>query len=410
MVRLLAVLGLRGLLVLAGWLAMPAWAQNFAWEVQGLPASSLGRYVQVLREYGTPWTVAQALERFAQVNPPPPRDEVLSFGVGAAPVWLLLPLHNADPNSVRMHLLLGTTWLDRAEAYVVRAGQVRSQWLLGDELPYAYGVVPGFGFEWELEVPPQRSALLVRVQSLDPLVLPLQLLDASEMASQRERVQYGYELLFGALFALLLYNITLFAVARHHLHLRYALYVGTMLLLCIAYTGRGLASWWPDSPGFQRYVILGTMVLFNGAGLNFASHFLQLAQHGPRLARLLRVGQWLALGGMALWVLLDRHVLAVWWAFAVSLVSIALMFGIGAWAAWTRQPSGRLFFAAVAVSMAGAALAWLAVTGTVGFSMDSLHAMELGFLVDAALLAIALGQRIVTERNAPGAAQQAGTL
>lgn len=402
MVRLLVVFLVRCLLVLA---AGSAQAQNFAWDVQGLPPSSLGRYVQVLREYGPPWSVEQAQERFAQTNPPPLRDEVLSFGMGAAPVWVLLPLHNADPNSLRRHLLLGTTWLDSADAYVVQAGKVRSHWHLGDEVPYAYGVVPGFGFEWELEVPTQRSSLLVRVQSLDPLVLPIQLLDAVALASQRDQVQYGYELLFGTLFALVLYNLTLFAVARHHLHLRYALYVGTMLLLCIAYTGKGLASWWPDSPGFQRYIILCAMVLFNGVGLNFATHFLHLPQHLPRVARLLRWGQWAVLGAMALWVLLDRHALAVWWAFSVFLVSTVLLFGLGGWAAWTRQHSGRLFFAAVSVSMAGATLAWLSVTGTVGFSMASLHAMELGFLVDAALLAIALGRRIVSERTAPGAVQ-----
>jgi hypothetical protein len=397
MLRLIASLLLRCLLVLAAW---PVQAQNFAWDAQALPSSSLGRYVQVLREYGTPWTVAQALERFAQTNPPPLRDEVLSFGIGAAPVWLLLPLHNDDPNSLRMHLLLGTTWMDSADAYVVRAGKVRSHLHLGDEVPYAYGVVPGFGFEWELELPPQRSALLVRVQSLDPLVLPLQLLDAAALASEREGVQYGYELLFGALFALVLYNLALFMVARNPLYVRYALYVSTMLLLCIAYTGKGLASWWPQSPGFQRYVILCAMVLFNLVGLNFAVHFLHLRQHLPRLGRLLRWSQWGVLGGLVLWLALDRHLAAVWWAFSVFLAATVVLFGVGAWAAWTRQPSGRLFFAAVSTSMAGAAIAWLAVTGVVGFSMRSLHLMEVGFLVDAALLAIALGQRILAEKNA----------
>ena len=394
--RLFAAFLVRCLLVLA---AACAHAQNFAWDVQGLPTGSLGRYVQVLREYGPPWSVEQAQERFVQANPPPLRDEVLSFGIGAAPVWILLPLHNEDLVSQRMRLLLGTTWMDSADVYVVKAGKVRSHWHLGDEAPYAYGVVPGFGFEWELEVPTQRSLLLVRVQSLDPLVLPIQLLDAVALASQRDIVQSGYELLFGALFALVLYNLALFAVARHHLHLRYALYVGTMLLLCIAYTGHGLASWWPDSPGFQRYVILCGMVFFNAVGLSFAMHFLHLPRQRPRVTRLLRWGQWIALGGMAGCALLDRHAWAVWWAFSVFLVSTMLLFGLGVWAAWSRQPSGRLFFAAVSVSMAGATLAWLSVTGTVGFSMASLHAMEAGFLVDAGLLAIALGQRIVAERK-----------
>lgn len=397
MLRLIVSLLLPCLLALAAW---PVQAQNFAWDAQALPSSSLGRYVQVLREYGAPWSVEQALERFAQANPPPPRDEVLSFGIGAAPVWLLLPLHNDDPGSLHLHLLLGTSWMDSADVYVVHRGKVRSHLHLGDEVPYVYGVVPGFGFEWELELPPQRSNLLVRVQSLDPLVLPLQLLDGADLASEREGVQYSYELLFGALFALVLYNLTLFLVSRNPLYARYALYVGAMLMLCVAYTGKGLASWWPQSPGFQRYVILCAMLLFNVIGINFAVHFLQLRKQLPRLGHLLRWSKWGVLGGMALWVLLDRHLLAVWWAFSVFLASTVVLFGLGAWAAWSRQPSGRLFFAAVSTSMAGATVAWLAVTGVFAFSMRSLHLMEAGFLVDAVLLAVALGQRIVSDKVA----------
>lgn len=388
-----------GLLVWGCGRALPATAQGFAWDVQGLPTTSLGQQVQVLREYGARWTVQEAQERFAELNPPPLRAEVLSFGIGAPPVWLRLPLHNAEPDALRMHLLMGTTWMDRADIYLLRGHKVHQQFHLGDESAVAYGVVPGFGFGWALDLPPQHSTLLVRVQSLDPLVLPLHLLDAGGLAEQRDTVQYGYELMFGALFALMLYNLALFAVARNHLHARYALYIASMLLMCVAYTGKGLAQWWPQSPGFQRYVILCTMVLFNMAGIHFAVHFLRLYRLFPLLGRWLRGAMLATVGATLGLVLLDLHLAAVWWAFGVFLVCTLLLFFMGVWALWTRQPYGRLFFLAVTTSMAGAMSTWLAVVGFIPYFPATFHAMEAGFLVDAVLLAYALGLRVIAERS-----------
>ena len=389
------------LLVWGGCRGLPAAAQGFAWDAQSLPTTSLGQQVQMLREYGGRWTLEEAQQRFAQTNPPAPLREVLSFGIGAAPVWLRLPLHNTERESLRMHLLLGTIWLDRADIYLLRGGKLLQEFHLGDESAYAYGVVPGFGFGWAVDLPPQHSTLLVRVQSLDPLVLPLYLLDAGALAEQRDIVQYGYELMFGALFALMLYNLALFAVARNHLHARYALYIASMLLMCIAYTGKGLDLWWPQSPGFQRYVILCTMVLFNMAGLHFAVYFLRLHQIFPVLGRWLGYAKLATMGVTLVLAVLDRHLPAVWWAFGVFLVCTLLLFAMGVWALWTRQPYGRLFFFAVTASMAGAMSTWLAVVGLIPFVSTSFHAMEAGFLVDAALLAYALGQRVIAERSHP---------
>ena len=404
MLHWLTVFLLRCLLVLAGGAVQ---AQGFAWDVQGLPTNSLGEQLQVLREYGERWTVEDARQRFVQANPPPPRSEVLSFGIGAAPVWLRLPLHNPDRTPLRMHLLLGTIWMDHADIYLLQGDTLQQHFHLGDESAYAYGVVPGFGFGWALDLPPQHSTLLVRVQSRDPLVLPLRLLDAVALAEQRDTVQYGYELLFGALFALTLYNLALFAVARHPLHARYALYIASMLLLCIAYTGKGLAYGWPQSPGLQRYAILGAMVLFNAAGMHFALHFLHFPRLFPALERAMTRTMLGALGVLLGLALLDRHLAAVWWAFGVFLVSTLALFAMGVWALWARQPYGRLFFVAVGVSAAGAMTTWMAVVGVIPYFSASFHAMEAGFLVDAVVLAYALGLRVIAERRDPARLRRA---
>lgn len=384
---------LYGLAVLLLLGAQPLRAAEFAWDALALPTTSLGQHVQVLREYGARWTVEEALQRFALTNPAPPRAEVLSFGIGAVPVWLRLPLHNPEQEALRLHLLLGTTWLDSADLYLLGPKGVYQQIHLGDEAPYAYGVLPGMGFGLALDLPPQATTLLVRAESVDPLILPLQLLNAQALASQREAVQYSYELIFGALFALILYNLTLFAVSRNPLHGRYALYVGSMLALALAYTGKGLSLWWADSPAFQRYIILCCMVIFNVLGLNFAMHFLRLRQLHPVWSRCLQGAQWATLGVMAALVGTDQHLWAVWWAFGAFLAFMGLSIGLAAWAVLTRQPFGGWFFAAVFISTVGAASAWLVVVGAVGYDTLRFRIMEAGFLVDAVLLAIALGRQ-----------------
>lgn len=371
----------------------PLQASEFAWDALALPTTSLGQYVQVLREYGAQWTVEEAQQRFALTNPAPQRADVMSFGIGAVPVWLRLPLHNPEQEALRLHLLIGTTWLDSADLYLLGPKGVYHQIHLGDEAPYAYGVVPGLGFGLPLDLPPKATTLLVRVASVDPLILPLQLLNAQALASQRDIAQYSYELIYGALFALILYNLALFAVTRSPLHGRYALYVASMLALALAYTGKGLSLWWADSPGFQRYIILCCMVIFNVLGLSFAMHFLRLRQLHPVWSRCLQGAQWVTLGAMAVLVAADLHLWAVWWAFGAFLVFMGLSVGLAAWAVLTRQPFGGWFFAAVFISTVGAASAWLVVVGAVGYGTLRFRIMEAGFLVDAVLLAIALGRQ-----------------
>ena len=108
------------LLSLCGFL--PAWAEPPVIDLNALPAGPLGQYAQWLQEEGSaPLTLAEARIAFAAGKAIDSQRPVLSFGIGAAPRWLRVRMHNPtsapqpgqDSSSARRGLTTSTFMLSK---------------------------------------------------------------------------------------------------------------------------------------------------------------------------------------------------------------------------------------------------------------------------------------------------------
>ena len=156
-VSLIAHFGAR---VVRGWVALVllavGWsAQASGVALQALPEGSLGKHALVLVEApGAPLDLGQAMARKAQFQPG--ATEILSFGIGASPVWIRLPITNAEAQARAMQLVTGAPWTDRIDVFLVQDGRVLASAQTGDERPGARGLQPGVGYVSALEIPRAR--------------------------------------------------------------------------------------------------------------------------------------------------------------------------------------------------------------------------------------------------------------
>ncbi|OIQ86763.1 7TM diverse intracellular signaling [mine drainage metagenome] len=97
------------------------------------------------------------------------------------------------------------------------------------------------GFNLAASFAPGRNDLYIRADSIDPLVLPIELVTAQQAQSNELLVHYSYGFMYGFLFALLAYNGMLFAGMKERSHLYYSLYLVALIFLNLAYTGHGEA-------------------------------------------------------------------------------------------------------------------------------------------------------------------------
>jgi len=370
-------------------IVVPGLIQAQPLPLNALPTGSLGTWSSYLIEEASPLSLDEAQTRqhsglFRLGNQP-----VLSFGINR-PVWIHLELNNPTAETLLLHLVVGTTWIDHLNVYIVHDNQIIASWHTGDENVNAQEIIPGAGFAFAPQFKPGRSDLYLRAESIDPLVFPIELLNEEQFIAGNQSLNYRYGFIFGFLIALIAYNSILFAGLKKRSYLYYSLYLSSLVLLLFSYTGHGIAWLWTDQPLLQRYVVLGLMVLYSCCGLLFASRFLALAEHGPRTLSFVRLTALLAIGLFALCLLMDSHLGAVVLAFSFIAVFILMMIVLGILSIRKGQKAGRYFLLATLCGMLGTVITSLAVLGWLPFNAWTFYGLDYGAILEATLLSLAL--------------------
>ena len=355
---------------------------------------ALGAYTRYFHEQGGPMGLDRALATFAGGKSSPGKNPILTFGIGSAPAWVHLTVANPDSQPSRRRLQVENSWLDNLEIHFVEQGGTIAAYSLGDDRPYRERPVEGRFFAVDHAFSPGITDIYLRVASPDPIVLPLFLLTPGQ-AVERERLDnYSYGFLYGYLIALLAYNAVLYISIRDRRYLLYGLFLAAFIAMNTAYTGHGFSRLWPDLVGLQRWIIPVFMVFYGVAGFVFAKNFLNTPATLPRANRFLNRSMALAIAGLAAAALFGStqlHALLVAFVFTNLFSCTMLVLGVAALGA--KVPSSRYFLLASIASMVGATLTALSVWGWIAYEDWRFRAVEIGMLVDATLLALALGSQ-----------------
>ena len=316
------------------------------------------------------------------------------FGIGASPVWLHLAVNNREATSSRKYLVAGMTWLDHVDIYVMHDGRKVGETHTGDENVDPEGLTPALGYALPYDFPSGASDIYMRIESIDPMVLPIQLVSVKQVETRRIGYGYYYGFFYGYLVALCIYNLLLFAGLGERSYLYYSVALFMAISCNLSYTGHGISWIWTGVPWFQRYVILVLMVAYGLSGLLFANRFLSLKEHAPRFALAIRWFSGFSLAAMSLAVLSGSQGIAALIAFSVIGLFTFSMFLLGIFAARKRIPSGGYFLAATLFGALGVSITDLAVWGKIPFVWFTFHAFEMGLVVESTLLALALAYRV----------------
>ncbi|MBQ1784117.1 MAG: hypothetical protein II007_10735 [Gammaproteobacteria bacterium] len=127
----------------------------------------------------------------------------------APPHWLALTIQNPQSQPLQRRLVVGATWLDQLDLYLVGTAGPGSHWISGDTHTEHPGLAPALGYRHHLQLPSGDSLLLLRVATPDPQVITLVLADGSQLERLQLIKAYLYGLLYGFLLALCGYNLML---------------------------------------------------------------------------------------------------------------------------------------------------------------------------------------------------------
>jgi len=372
--------------------------------------NAIGLDTGFLKEKAGPLDLDQALAAQRAGEFTPGRNAVLNFGIGSQPVWIHFTVDN--PSAAPMHgrLSIENAWLDRVDVYIRHRGQTLASYRTGDAQAFGQRPVNSRFFVFDPLFEPGASDVFIRIETPDPMVVPIRLAGADQSRIREAQQELSYGLVYGFLLALIAYNAILSASFRSSRYLFYSLYLTMFMIMNIAYTGHGFAWIWPESVHWQQWSNPVLMFLYGVSGLLFANRFLDLEKHFPRVHRAV-IAYCLVFGGaFAAAALFGGQQQALLVSFTFVFLFTLVMLMLGALSVHSGQKPARYFLLAAIAAMAGAVLTTLSTWGFIPFASWTFRAVELGMMVDATLLALALSYQFRELQEAKMSAEQLAQL
>ena len=350
----------------------------------------IGRYASDLEEADGRLTLDEAVAAYGRGKFSAGHSAVLTFGIGSKPVWIHFSVANPTTRSLPRRLSIETAWLDHVEVYFRYGGKTVADYHVGDRKAFDLRPVASRYFVFDHTFEPGVSDVFIRVATPDPMVVPIYLMSPQQAHAKETMEDYSYGFLYGFLFALLAYNVMLYAGLRDRRYILYSLYLGMFLLMNISYTGHGFGWIWPTHVTWAQWSNPVLMVLYGASGLIFALQFLETRKHFPRVHKAVLGYLGTAFFLLLLAVLSDSQRYALLVAFAFVFLFTGIMLAMGIMSVRSGQKPARYFLLAAFSAMVGAALTALSVWGFIPFSVWTFRAVDIGMLLDATLLALAL--------------------
>lgn len=367
---------------------------------------AIGQHASFLEEGDTRLKLNEVIEAYATGKLTASKDPVMGFAIGSRPVWVRFEVANNGSTSVAKRLSIETSWLDKIDVYFLQGTRQLLHHTVGDTLPFSERPVDNRVFMLDHVFEPGLTSVYMRVETPDPLVLPIYLTSPELMHTMELQESYSYGMVYGVIFALLLYNLMLYFGLKSSRYLYYAIYLSLFLLANISYTGHGFKWLWPEYPSLQLWANPILMVAYGISGLLFATRFLDTQITLPHLHRLTIRGCWGFATALALAVLAQQHVLALLIAFSFVLLYSFTMVLLGALSLRAGNQSAKYFLYASIIAALSATVTALAVWGFIPYNTYTYRAVELGTMIEAILLALALADRFRMSQAEKASAEQ----
>ncbi|MEC8428738.1 MAG: 7TM diverse intracellular signaling domain-containing protein, partial [Pseudomonadota bacterium] len=383
-------------------LGLSVWAcakHSSAVDISQSTRESIGTSLVIIEENGDPLTLTEVRQRYEQHAYDVHTNDVLSRGINAPAIWLITELHNPTLFPLSKRLVVDTTWLDQLDIYIAHAQAPTAHHRLGDNLPFEQRPINSRHFALDYDFGPGTTWVYLRVDTPDPMTLPIYLMDIDDYIGQERRDGYLHGFIYGVVIALMLYNLILAVRLLNPINLYYSVFMLAFLAMNLAYTGHGYAWLWGDYPNIQRWTAPFFMGCYMVWGLFFGVRFLNLKQHIPWLHRSILFSIAVIASSLLLLIAIGAQGLTIHFAFAYMMTFAAGTLVLGAIATSRKLPSANYFLAATLLGVTGALITTLTVWGIISYHPIGYLAVDIGMALEAVLLSLALAHQFNQIKN-----------
>lgn len=363
--------------------------------------ANLAPFVEYLEDAGGALTFDEVSGEAASRFKPLVSKGVINLGYSKSTFWFRVPL--AKGKGGIDHLLLEVAFFELG--HVIFYAPDQKPVVTGQNYPVNSRPWPHRFYVFPLTLTDEPRYYYLQVRSDSPITVPLTLWQPSAFAADTQQTYFAQALYYGALLALLAYNLFIFISLRERIFLVYSLFACIMGLGVLAGNGFALQFLWPDQLMWNGNITIALYALGLTTGIYFSQHFLQTRALQPRLhAVLLLIARVEILVAAAPWLHISARIASATHSLLI-IVGGGLAIAAAIRAVRSGNRSARLFLLAWGWLMLGIVVAGMRNFGLLPTTTLTAYAVQLSSFAEMLLLSFALAERIRMERDAREAAQ-----
>jgi signal transduction histidine kinase len=367
---------------------------------------NLAPMVEYLEDAGGTLTIADVKNQAASRFKPMATQEDINLGYSKSTFWFRVPLakgHDADADR-----LLEVKFYELGHVAFYAPGQAPV--VTGQNYPLSSRAWPHRYYVFPLTLTEEPRYYYLQVRSDSAVTVSLTLWKPAAFAADTQQSYMLQALYYGALLALLLYNLFIYFSLRERGFLLYSLFTACMGLSMLSGNGLAQQFLWPTGVVWNAHIVPLTNALAIASALYFSQNFLQTRTVLLGLHRAMHLTAACALlAAAAPWLAISASAAGAGLSLCMIVAGVlAITAGISALRASNR--SARLFLLAWGALSLGAVVMGLRNFGLLPTTTLTVYAVQISSFAEMLLLSFALAERIRLERNAKEAAQAEALL
>ena len=315
----------------------------------------------------------------------------LSFGYRFEDtIWLYFQVYNSSNKPIRRILEFASVHTGEVILYDLDLNQSH---ISGYNHQSKNHATLSYPFDIELNAHQTKEYIVSVCSVVTPLNIELNIWEPQTYIKEQTEHQVILALFFGAVFALLLYNLSLFFFVKDRTYLYYCAYLAGMILHTLYFTG--FLNLYVI-PGFylrDRYIadtFIYLLIIFIAP---FVRNYLHLQDLAPKIDKTL---YYLPYAITVVFVLKLIGLISTQSSILLYLLSAPLMLFIGGYALYIGVREAYYFLAGWSFMIIGMLLMALYTTGVFSLFGEFPYILEVGYFLEAILFSIGLAARINT--------------
>jgi diguanylate cyclase (GGDEF)-like protein len=324
-----------------------------------------------------------------------------SFGFDENHYWLRISLQDLYSSSTPWFLRVDYPLLDKLDVYLLTGTRLLQEFHSGDTQPFNQRPIDNPAFVFPLNIKSSAPhTLYIHVQTSSSLQLPLSLQPESSYWQTIAIENASSAAFYAILLSMIFYNAVIFFIVRERSYLYYVLYLSSFTLFMASIHGWSYRFFWPNSPEIhQLSVVFLIGITICTAGL-FTSNFLHLKEKNPALNRMVKALVIVSIASSIASLLIPYAIMIrINAALAIIAAVIAIFATLQEWLR-SKSREVMMFIIAWATLLVGFLLYSGQKFGLLPVNVFTEHAIEIGAVLEALLLALGLADRINSERKA----------